>query len=57
MADRYTIQHIKNKDFEIYTINDTVTNLPYRYCFNNREDAQAVCDKFNAEHRKEQNNG
>lgn len=44
--------HVQNSGETIYTIEDTVLGLPFRYCFKTQEAAEEQCANFNAKRRK-----
>lgn len=50
MAERFVVYkiNVQNSGDIIYTIEDTVLGLPYKYCFKTGEEAEAVCARFNA---------
>lgn len=51
---RFIVQEctVQNSGEKIYTVEDTVLGLPFRYCFDTREAAEIQCVIFNAKRKK-----
>lgn len=56
MNERYVVEKYTGKDFELYAILDTKTQLTYRTVFSFEEHAQQVCERLSAKYRKEHSN-
>lgn len=54
MAERFVVYkiNVQNSGDIIYTIEDTVLGLPFKYCFKTRKEAETVCARFNAKRKK-----